>query len=130
MRTLCAIAVLLLGATSIGLADAENEFKSAGAFVDAYHKDDNLFLRLFMKGIGEGILSYHALMVVNGEDRAVFCPPDKVGIVDAQYVEILSTFLKKYPAARSRPVGVTLAFALEETFPCEKPPDRPPPAPK
>ena len=75
---------------------------------------------MFMRGIGDGISGYNAAMSATDEDRRVYCPPPNVGIVDAQYVAIMSTFLAKYPNTRSQPVSLVLLFALKETFPCEK----------
>jgi hypothetical protein len=50
--------------------------------------------------------------------KTLYCPPEKVGIVDAQYVAIMSSFLTKYPKSRSQPVEVVLLFALQDAFPC------------
>lgn len=50
MRTFLAAAVLLVATSSTSLA--VNEFATAGDFVDAYHKSDELLLRLYIRGIG------------------------------------------------------------------------------
>ena len=118
MRALLAAAVLLLATFSTGLTDEQNEFKTAGDFVDAYHKNNELLLRLFVRGIGNGISAYNAMQDETDGNRKLYCPPEKVGIVDAQYVAIMSSFLTKYPKTRSYPVEVVLLFALKDAFPC------------
>jgi hypothetical protein len=60
MRTFLAAAVLLVATSSTSLA--VNEFATAGDFVDAYHKSDELLLRLYIRGIGDGIGVYNAMM--------------------------------------------------------------------
>ena len=119
MRKLFAAAVLLFATTSTGLTDEQNEFKTAGGFVDAYQRNnDNLYMRLYIRGIGDGLGVYNAMMGDSDGDRRFFCPPDTMGIVDAQYVAIMSNFLTNYPKTRSQPVNAVLLFALKETFPC------------
>jgi hypothetical protein len=83
MRTLFAAAVLLLAATSTGLANEQNEFKTAGGFVDAYQKNnDNIHMRLYIRGIGDGIGVYNAMIADSDGDKRIYCPPQKIGIVD------------------------------------------------
>jgi hypothetical protein len=118
MRALYAAAVLLLAATSRGLAEEQNEFKTAGTFVDTYQKNNNIYMRLYIRGIGEGIGIYNAMLDQPDGGRKLYCPPGNVGIVDAQYVAIMSSFLTKYPTTRSHPVPAVLLFALKEAFPC------------
>lgn len=60
MRTFLAAAVLLVATSSTSLA--VNEFATAGDFVDTYHKSDELLLRLYIRGIGDGIGVYNAMM--------------------------------------------------------------------
>ena len=50
---------------------------------------------------------------------AIYCPPDRVGIVDAQYALIIRNFVAKYPNLTDAPIEVTLMFALEDAFPCK-----------
>jgi hypothetical protein len=119
-RTLLAGTVLLLATSSAGLAAEQNEFKTAGGFVDAYQKNNDVHMRLFIRGIGDGISVYNAMQDETDGGRKLYCPPEKIGIVDAQYVAIMSSFLTKYPKTRSQPVEVVLLFALKDTFPCGK----------
>jgi hypothetical protein len=116
-KTLLTSAVLLFAASSTGLTDEQNEFKTAGAFVDAYHKNQELLLRIFIRGIGDGLTAYNAAQDAVDGGRKFYCPPE-VGIVDAQYVAIMLSFLTKIPTASSQPVGLVLLFALKEAFPC------------
>jgi hypothetical protein len=98
MSTLLAAGVLLFATTSTGLADAQNEFKTAGGFVDAYRrKNDNIYMRLYIRGIGDGVGAYNASLAETDGDRRVYCLPQTVGLNDAQYVAIMSSFLTKYP---------------------------------
>jgi hypothetical protein len=118
MRTLLAAAVLLLATSSTGLTDEQNEFKTAGGFVDAYQKNNDILMRLYIRGIGDGIGVYNAMLADTDGDKRFYCPPKNVGIVDAQYVAIMSSFLTKYPNTRSQPVYGVLLFALKDAFPC------------
>lgn len=69
-------------------------------------------------GASDGIGVYNAMMAESDGDRRVFCPPQKLGLIDAQYVAIMASFLTKYPTTRSRPVDLVLLFALKDAFPC------------
>jgi hypothetical protein len=51
--------------------------------------------------------------------RSFYCPPEKVGLVDAQYAAIMSAYLQRFPRVRSQPPAAVLLFALQDAFPCE-----------
>ena len=87
------------------------------AFLKAYGNGEDVVSRIYLKGIGDGFSAYNAKMGKN--KSAVYCPPEKVGIVDAQYALIIRTFLAKYPNLSDAPIEVTLLFALEDAFPCK-----------
>jgi hypothetical protein len=73
---LLASAVLLLATSSAGLAAEQNEFETAGTFVDTYQKNNDLRLRLFIRGIGNGIGAYNAMQDVVG-GKTLYCSPEK-----------------------------------------------------
>ena len=100
-------------------AYAANEFETAGAMVERYAKggDDLLLLRLYIRGIGEGVSISNASLETQGRAK-LYCPPQSVGLVDAQYVAIMASFLKKVPAAKTAPPSVVLLEALQIAFPC------------
>src|SRR6185437_11322113 len=99
-RTILGLALLL--AMFAGLPSQATEFETAGEMVDVYQRDGGpLPLRLYLRGLGDGISMYNTLMAEG--HRAVYCPPGNVGIVDAQYAAIMSGFLQKFPKVRSQP---------------------------
>ena len=107
-------------AASMAPAYAEkNYFANAGDFIEAYndHTKDNLLQRMFIRGIGEGIMALSAF-VNEGGGKPVYCPPPNVGLVDAQYVAIMTDHIAKYPSIKDKPVSLVLVSALEEAFPC------------
>src|SRR3977135_845652 len=74
-RTVRAAAVLLLATTSTGLVAEQNEFKTAGGFVDAYHqKNNDIYMRLYIRGIGDGISVYNAMQDESDGGRKLYCP--------------------------------------------------------
>jgi hypothetical protein len=83
-------------------------------FLDRYAAEDNLYERLYLRGIGDGISVYN----VDIQKGALFCPPRKVGIVDGQYAAIIRDFIAKVPKAMELPVEVVLLYALKDAFPC------------
>ena len=110
MRIALIIAVLI-GTALPAFAEGTNEF------LRKYGHGEDVVARLYLKGIGDGISAYNARMGAN--KSAVYCPPDRVGIVDAQYALIIQNFLSKYPNLTDAPIEVTLLFALEDAFPCK-----------
>jgi hypothetical protein len=51
--------------------------------------------------------------------RKLFCSPDKLNLVDDQYVRVMRDFLKKVPAIRKETPSLVLLLALQATFPCK-----------
>jgi hypothetical protein len=109
MRIALVVAVLI-GTALPACAEGTQEF------MRQYGKGEDVTSRLYLKGIGDGISAYNARMSKN--KVAIYCPPDRVGIVDAQYALILRSFLSRYPNLTDAPIEVTLLFALEDAFPC------------
>jgi hypothetical protein len=103
------IAVALIATTlQAYAADTTREF------LDQYAAGDNIYSRLYIRGVGDGISVYNASI----QKGALFCPPAKVGIVDGQYAAIIRDFVAKVPKAMDKPVEVVLLVALEQAFPC------------
>jgi len=97
-----------------------NEFSNAQEFVARYQQGgDLLLLQLYVKGITDGFGFSNGLLANNGQ-KPLFCPPQSLPLVDAQYVAILANFLKRIPSAGSQPPGAVLLFALQDQFPCAK----------
>jgi hypothetical protein len=104
------IAVALIATTlQAYAADTTREF------LDKYAAGDNIYTRLYLKGIGDGISVYNADI----QKGALYCPPEKVGIVDGQYAAIIRDFVAKVPKAMEMPVEVVLLYALKDAFPCQ-----------
>jgi hypothetical protein len=87
---------------------------STREFLNQYAAGDNIYSRLYIRGVGDGISVYNAT-----QKGALFCPPEKIGIVDGQYVAIIRDFVAKVPKAMDKPVEVVLLYALKEAFPCK-----------
>ena len=117
MRNALAIAVVVATCVIIP-ARADNEFENAGSFVEAYGHGDNVQMRLYIRGVGDGISIYNALLHTRGSGLA-YCPPEKVGLVDAQYVAIMKEFMAKFPKTRTSPVSAVLIYSLQDAFPCK-----------
>jgi hypothetical protein len=98
------------------LSACANPFNNAGELVDMYsdRDADHLSLRTFVRGMGDGLMAYK----VNSE-RRLYCNPENVPLVDAQYIAIMKGFMKKVPISRSQPPAVVLLFALQDAFPCK-----------
>jgi hypothetical protein len=117
------LGIVALGATLISMAPvlpayAEGDFDTAGGFLEEYGDGESLLPRLYIRGIGEGISVYNALK--QSEDGSQFyCPPEKVGLVDGQYVAILRSFVAKMPDTKKLPLPVVLLVALQDAFPCK-----------
>jgi len=103
------IIAVLMGATLPACAEGTSKF------MKKYGDGEDLVSRVYLKGLGDGISAYNAI----ADNGAVYCPPDRVGIVDAQYALIIRNFLAKYPNLTDAPIEVTLLFALKDAFPCK-----------
>ena len=112
------IAALLIAASA---AHAEKDFfGNAGDFVEAYHNHhrDNLILRVFIRGVGEGILA-HDTWGASKENKQLYCPPPKLALVDDQLVSLMvAVHIAKYPGIKDKPISLVLIDALEEAFLC------------
>ncbi|WMT71917.1 hypothetical protein [Bradyrhizobium sp. Ash2021] len=114
-----AAVALLLAAPTWAHAEA-NEFKSAQDMVTRYQQGgDILLLRVYIKGITDGFSVSNASLA-SSSHQPLFCPPNTLGLVDAQYVAILDSFLKKTPNVGNFAPGAVLLFALQDQFPCAK----------
>ena len=59
------------------------EYETAGEMVEVYSRGgDILPLRLYLRGIGDGVSMYNTLLQSQGH-LAFYCPPEYVGLVDA-----------------------------------------------
>jgi hypothetical protein len=105
------IAVALIATTlPVYASDTTREF------LDRYAAGDNIYARLYLRGIGDGFSVYNAGKQTQG--GGLYCPPEKVGIVDGQYAAILRGFVAKVPKSMELPVEVVLLYALKDAFPC------------
>ena|ERR1700682_19784 len=116
MRTL--VTAALIATASILPAYAET-FDDTERFLTWYGNGQDVAPRLFIRGVGEGISIYNTLQETRNGDP-FFCPPNNLGIVDAQYVAIIKGFLAKYPKTKTQPVGAVLLYALQDAFPCKR----------
>ena len=105
------IAVALIATTlPVYASDTTREF------LDKYAAGDNIYARLYLRGIGDGLAVYN---VGVPRQSALYCPPENVGIVDGQYAAIIRGFVAKVPTSMEMPVEVVLLHALKEAFPCK-----------
>jgi hypothetical protein len=99
-------------------AYAAHDFSTTGGFIELYGNGESLIPRMYIRGIGDGIGMYNTMVQAEG-GAGVYCPPNKVGIVDAQYVAIIKAFVAKVPKAKDLPVAGVLLYALKDAFPCQ-----------
>jgi hypothetical protein len=112
------IVAALVAAAPILPAYAEVDTHTTGAFLKTYGNGEELLPRLYIAGVGDGISAYNAQRQAEG-GAVFYCPPENVGIVEAQYVLIIRTFVAKYPKVSDQPVPMVLLYALKEAFPCK-----------
>lgn len=119
----CTMRAWLIGAVLIGMAVplpacAEDNLHSTANFLKHYANEE-MWARMYIRGLGDGFSVSNATLGAAGV-APLYCPPEKVGIVDAQYVAIIKSFLAKYPKV-SREIGVevVLMTALQDAFPCK-----------
>ena len=74
MRT-ALIAAALIATALPAYAEGTKEF------LKKYANGEDLVSRVYLKGMGDGISAYNARKRMDG--GAIYCPPDRVGIVDA-----------------------------------------------
>jgi hypothetical protein len=115
MRTLLTAALIAIG--SILPAYAET-FNDTERFIAWYGNGQDVAPRLFIRGVGEGISIYNTLQATRNAEP-FFCPPERLGLVDAQYVAIIKDFLVKFPNTKTQPVAAVLLYALQDAFPCK-----------
>jgi hypothetical protein len=118
MKTL-ALAVLIAVFSTPVYAEP-GVYRSTTDFIKAYDKDNNnIYLRIYLHGVTDGLQTSNA-WVENNRGGLVYCPPENVGLVDAQYVEIMKSYLTKFPKNKSGLPAVILLFALKDAFPCKE----------
>jgi Rap1a immunity proteins len=114
MRVVLMAWLIAISATA---ACAEATFENTAGFLKLYEQPDNLIARMYIRGIGDGISMYNAMVQAEG-GAGVYCPPAKAGLADGQYVAIIKALLKKSPKAKELPVQGVLLYALKDAFPC------------
>jgi hypothetical protein len=114
MRAALIAAALIASALPV---HAKEDIETAGSFLKRYENGANVYARSYIKGVGDGLSSYNAFVP---PPQMIYCPPEKVGMVDGQYVLILKAFVKKQPKLMQSPVDVALMLALVDAFPCKK----------
>jgi len=88
-------------------ASAASGFSTTSGFLELYGNGESLIPRM-----------YNTMVQAEGA-AGVYCPPNKVGIVHAQYVSIIKAFVAKVPKAKDLPVAGVLLYALKDAFPCQ-----------
>src|SRR4051794_40572180 len=117
MRTLALSLLIALLATP---ASAENSgYENAQAFITEYKDGSNIYARLYIRGVSEGIGWYNTVVTVKLRGEPAYCPPDKLALVDAQHVSMMKAFLTKYPDLKEMPVPMVLLYTLRDAFPCK-----------
>jgi hypothetical protein len=117
MRAALVTAALIVMTILPANTNAEGSYNTAGDFIEEYGNGENILPRLYIRGIGDGIGIYNVLLQSRGVAQA-YRPPQKVGLVDAQYVAIMKSFVAKFPKTKASPVAAVLLYALQDAFPC------------
>ena len=116
MKTLTLAALI---AAMITPAHAQvTSYENAGGFIAEYKDGSNIYARLYIRGVGEGLSWYNSLVDTEHMGKPAYCEPEHLAIVDAQYVSMMRAFLTKYPNTKTMPVPLVLLYALKDTFPC------------
>ena len=116
MKTL-AMATLIAAVTTPAYAQ-ETRYENAQSFITEYKDGSNIYARLYIRGVGEGLSWYNSFVATAGGGKPAFCEPEKLGLVDGQYVAMMRQFLIKYPTTKTMPPPLVLLYALKDTFPC------------
>jgi hypothetical protein len=116
MRIL-ALAALIVAVMSPAHAEG-NGYDSAETFIAEYKDGANIYARLYIRGVGEGLSWYNSFAETEQKGKPAYCEPEHLGLVDAQYVSMMRAFITKYPNTKQMPVPLVLLYALKETFPC------------
>jgi hypothetical protein len=90
----------------------------AGAFITEYKDGAKVYAKLYIRGVAEGLEWYNSLVDTRQIGKPAYCEPEKLGLVDGQYVSMMKTFLAKHPNTKTMPVPLVLLYALKDTFPC------------
>jgi hypothetical protein len=75
----------------------------------------------YLKGLGDGISISDAL-----SERPAFCPPDTLGLVLANYTDMIDKQIASFASHNTEEqvnglsIGILLLRGLKETFPCPK----------
>jgi hypothetical protein len=116
MKTL-AMATLIAGVITPAYAQ-ETSYENAQSFITEYKDGSNIYARLYIRGVGEGLSWYNSLVDTEHMGKPAYCEPEHLALVDAQYVSMMRAFLTKYPNTKTMPVPLVLLYALKDTFPC------------
>src|ERR1700721_4297940 len=94
MKTLTLAALI---AAMITPAHAQvTSYENAGAFIAEYKDGSNIYARLYIRGVGEGLSWYNSLVDTEHMGKPAYCEPEHLAIVVAQYVSLLWAFLPKH----------------------------------
>ena len=89
-----------------------------------YGKGDNAYARAYISAVADGLAAYDSHLLNNAPGVMAYCPPGKLGIIDAQYAQILRDFVEKDDSmkdlATNFPTSLALLLALADAFPCKK----------
>jgi hypothetical protein len=111
-------AAVLIAATPMAAHADDNPFKTAGGIVEVYsHAQQNLTMRMYIRGLFEGMGFYNVAEVKWG--HPIFCVPENAGLDDVKLVAIMGDFLKKHQYLASSAPGGVLLFAIQDRFPCK-----------
>jgi hypothetical protein len=76
----------------------------------------------YIAGLGQGISWGNTVLEIENASvanfRKFYCPSMELGITKSQYVNIFIRYAKAHPDINHHEVGLILAYALRDTFPC------------
>jgi hypothetical protein len=107
-----------------GLAKAE---MSAGRWIALHNESNGLerqvyeqFLAGNVNGISWAVNIIKSLNEGQADINYLYCPPSKLAITLQQDINILKRYIKEHPQYADLPLGMVLAGAFKEIFPCKQ----------
>jgi hypothetical protein len=85
---------------------------------DAVIKANDPSVSAFTAGMGHGYDWANTYLRLAGQ-RPLYCEPQTITLTVEQRVDIMTRFLERFPADRSKPMGAVLLKSLQEAFPCK-----------
>jgi hypothetical protein len=111
---LALFAVVVFGSPARAEMDAQT-------FLQHYDQaaSENKLIYERILGSAENGIAWASSSVAQDHGFNIYCPPQKIALVDQQDIAIMRQHLNAHPDHRNLPYGLVLLLALKEAFPCK-----------